>query len=200
MRFYAERPFRMLAQLLADALAVAWVVLAVRFAQTAAETVLEWQAPGQRMVEAGGGLQHTFVDASRTAGKVPFVGDDLAGVLGKGTAAGDGLTSAGSSLIEAVGYLATGVSAAIIVLAVLPLLIFWLPLRLRYARKASKAARMRRTALDLLALRALTTLSYRQLKVVDANPAAAWRQGDEQAIRALADLQLKAAGLRPAQR
>lgn len=84
MRFYAERPIRLVAQVSFDGLAIAWVTGFYWLAGLAKSAVLELQAPGHRMIEAGGELRSTFADAAGTAAGVPFVGDDLAGALGRG--------------------------------------------------------------------------------------------------------------------
>ncbi|NNH54440.1 hypothetical protein HLB15_19615, partial [Promicromonospora citrea] len=48
----------------------------------------------------------------------------------------------------------------------------------------------------LLALRALANQPLRALARVTDDPVAAWRSGDEDTIRALADLELRSLGLR----
>jgi hypothetical protein len=196
MRLYAERPVRAAGQVLCDLGALVWAGAWVWLASVVHASILEWQAPGRRLVEAGGGLQRTFGDAARAAGGVPFVGGDLAGVLGGGTTAGDVLVDAGRGQIEVVGYGATACAVGIVILALVPLLCVWLPLRIRYARAAGTAVTMRAEAADLLALRALNVVPYRRLKKVSADPAAAWRAGDREVIDRLVALQLRGLGLR----
>jgi hypothetical protein len=196
MRLYAERPLRLTGQVLFDLAAIAWIYLAYRLATGSQAAVLELRFPGYRMIAAGGQLGGTFTDAARTAAEVPFVGDRLAGALGRGTAAGEVLTDSGHHLLSIVELSASAIAFAVAVLALIPLLAVWLPRRIRYARAASRAAAMREHAVDVLALHALAELPYRKLKTASTDPAADWRAGDTGAITRLAALRLAALGLR----
>lgn len=200
MRVYAEKPARLALQLLADLAVVAWVAGWCAFAAQVQEFVLRWKSSGQDVVHAGNELRSTFAGAARTAGAIPFAGDDLSGVLGRGTAAGEVLTRVGDIEMQAVGHISTAVGVLIVVLALIPVLVWWLPRRVRYARAASTAVAMRTDAGDLLALRALATQPYRRLKRISPDAAAAWRQGDAEIIDRLADAQLDGLGLRPLRR
>ncbi|WP_406689748.1 hypothetical protein REH65_27735 [Saccharopolyspora sp. ID03-671] len=196
MRFYAERPIRVAGQLLFDLVAIGWVAAFWWLADRTEAAVLELRAPGHRMIEAGGGLRTTFTDAARTASDVPFVGDDLAGALGRGTSAGDVLVDAGGRVLEVIDLTAGAVSVAIVALSLIPVLAVWLPRRIRYARAAGQAVAMRAQGPDLLALRALTELPHRRLKRVGREPAMAWREGDSEVIAQLAGMRLASLGLR----
>ncbi|WP_285753570.1 hypothetical protein [Lentzea sp. NBRC 105346] len=86
---------------------------------------------------------------------------------------------------------------ALIAVPVMFLLIVWLPFRLRFALRAGAALRLRAGgSTDLLALRALTSLSGRELARFSSDPAAAWRAGDDQVVDELARRQLATLGLR----
>jgi hypothetical protein len=196
MRFYAERPGRFLLQLLADVLMVVWVWLCVEIARGAREVVLQLQAPANTLTDAGDGIRGVFDNAARTAGEIPLVGEDLANALGAGTGAGDSLAGAGRDLAGTVASIAWGTTIAIVVLGVLPVLLTWLPLRLRYARKAGSAARVRGVDTDLLALRAMTNRPVGRLLRVSPDPAAAWRRDDREVVHALAALELRSLGMR----
>lgn len=198
MRFYAESPLRAAAQALVDLLALVWAGIVAWGAKYLHDTLLEWQTLGQDLVQAGQELEGTFSEAAGTAKNLPFVGDALAGGLGKGSDAGRLLSAAGYSQIEAVGYGAVLVPGLIAVVALMPSL-WWLARRLRYAKAAGQAMVMRANAPDLLALHALTGRSYRRLKRISANPAAAWRNGDQKTIEGLATIQLSSLGLKPGQ-
>jgi hypothetical protein len=196
MRIYAERPGRAGLQLLADLLAVGWIALCVYVARTAEEFLLRLQGPARTLTGAGESIRGAFDDAARTASGVPFVGDDLARALGTGTGAGDSLANAGREQMEAIASVAFGTAVAIVVLGALPVLLTWLPLRLRYARQARSAATARTVDTDLLALRAITRLPVRRLLKIAPDPAAAWRRDDRPVVRALAALELRSLGLR----
>lgn len=196
MRFYAERPVRAAFQLLADSLAVAWVVLCVQVALAARDVLLRLQVPARALAGAGDTVRDAFDDAARTAAGVPFVGDDLARALGSGTGAGDSLATAGREQAETIAAVAMGTGIGIVVLGVLPVLFTWLPLRLRYARAARSAIDVRAVDTDLLALRAMTHRPVRTLLAVSPDPAAAWRRGDREVVHGLAALELRSLGLR----
>lgn len=196
MRFYAERPLRLLRQVLADLLVAAWVVLCVTVARAAYELVLQLQGPARALVAAGEGISGVFGDAARTASGVPFVGEDLARALGTGTGAGQSLATAGREQIAAIEAVALGGAAGIVALGALPVVLVWLVVRVRYARAASSAVRVRGTDSDLLALRALTRLPVRRLLAVSPDPAAAWRRDDREVVYGLAALELRSLGLR----
>ncbi len=72
----------------------------------------------------------------------------------------------------------------------------WLPLRLRWMRRAGAAVKLRGSSRDLLALRALANQPLRRLAALDPGIAAAWRRGDPAAVEALAALELRRLGLR----
>ena len=193
MRVYAERPGRAAGQLLSDLVAIGWVVLWVLLALGAHDLVLRLQAPGRTLVDAGGSVQGAFDGAAQSAGGLPLVGDRLADALAPGSDAGARIVAAGQQLIDTVGLIAIGAGVLVGVLGVLPVLAIWLPLRVRYTRRASAAVAARARGGDLLALRALLR---RRIVVEGVDPATAWRAGDPDAVATLADLELRALGLR----
>jgi hypothetical protein len=84
-----------------------------------------------------------------------------------------------------------------VLLAAVPIvmvLLLWLPPRLRWAREAAAAARLRdgRADLRLFALRAVANRPLRQLRRVTDDPAGALAAGD---YEGLAALELEALGL-----
>jgi hypothetical protein len=195
MKWYADRPVRLTRQLIADLLAAAWVAFWIWAATTAHDWVLELRAPGDGLVNAGGDIRDVFTNAANKARDLPLVGDDLSGALGNGTKAGETLIGAGNTQISVVQDTAFWLATALIVIPVLFLLITWLPLRLRYAVKAGSTAKLRDMP-DLLALRALTSLTPKELGKFPYDPAAKWRTGDIDTIEELARRQLAALGVR----
>lgn len=196
MRFYAEQHDRLTLQVVADMVAVAWVAGWVWLALEVREQVLRLQDSGEQLIEAGGNVSATFNRVADTANRLPLAGDDLAGALGRGSEAGQAITAAGRSQVEAVAQLAFGAVVVIVVFAVIPVLTLWLSARLRYARAAAAAVVARTSDPDLLALRALAGLPPRRLLQVSAHPARAWRSGDAEVVGRLAALQLAELGLR----
>jgi hypothetical protein len=197
MKWYADTPVRFTRQALFDAFALLWVVFWVWVASVTHDAVLALRAPGDGMVNAGTGIRDAFTSAADKARGVPLVGDDLSGALGGGTRAGDTLVGAGNAQIDVVQDTAFWLAVAVVVVPVLFLLIVWLPVRVRFALRAGAARRLRDLGnSDLLALRALTSLSGRELARFDGDPAAAWRRGDETVVGELARRQLASLGLR----
>lgn len=198
MKFYAERPLRFLIQVVADLSAIAIGVLAARTALDVHDQIERLKLPGQRLVDAGGGLSGTFDSAAGQAQKVPLVGDKLADALRSGSAVGDRLGDAGRWQIEAVDDLAFWLAVVLFALPVAFLLVTWLPLRLRYAVRAGTAHHLRglgTDGADLLALRALVNQPGRKARK-SAALLAAWRDRDPAATAKLADLELSRYGLR----
>ncbi|MCW2716803.1 hypothetical protein [Pseudonocardia sp.] len=196
MRFYAERPLRLLRQVLADVLVVAWVVLVVTVARAAYDLVQQLRSPALTLVTAGEAIRSTFAGAADTAGRVPVVGDDLARSLGTGAGAGASLAAAGREQVQTVTDAALGTAVGIVVLAALPVVLIWLTVRVRYARAARSAVVARRVDSDLLALRALAHMPVRRLLALSDDPAAAWRRDDRDVVHRLAELELRSLGLR----
>jgi hypothetical protein len=175
-------------------------VLVVELARAARAAVLALQAPAQRLTGAGDSIRGAFDNAARIASGVPFVGDDLARALGTGTNAGDSLAASGRDLSAAVGSVGFAVAAATVVVGVVPVVVLWLALRVRWVRAARSALVARSASPDLLALHALTrrpTAALLRAAGETPDPAAAWRRGDPAVVAALAAVELAALGLRP---
>jgi hypothetical protein len=197
VKWYADKQFRFGLQVLCDLMAVGWVVLWVWVATVAHDAVQELRAPGDGLVNAGSGIKDAFTSAADKARGVPLVGDDLSGALGGGTRAGETLIGAGNAQIGVVQDAAFWLAVALVVVPVMFLLITWLPLRLRFALRAGAVRRLRDAGYsDLLALRALGSLSGRELARFGEDPAEAWRRGDADVVDRLARRQLAAVGLR----
>ncbi|SHG15648.1 hypothetical protein [Streptoalloteichus hindustanus] len=198
MKWYADAPARRARQLAADVFALAWIVLWVVLALRLRDDVLRLRGPGDRMADAGAGLQGAFGAAAEHAARVPLLGESLAAAFGRGETAGTRLVLAGHNQAAAVERTGTWLAVVVIVVPVLMLLMVWLPARLRYAREAAVVRRLADQGgfEDLLALRALTRLPAAQLARYGVDPATAWRAGDPVAIAALAQTQLDELGLR----
>ena len=80
-----------------------------------------------------------------------------------------------------------------------PVLVTWLPVRVRFARRAGAAQRFLDSGadLDLFALRAMAHQPLHVLARITDDPAGAWRRADEPVVRRLAELELRAVGMRP---
>lgn len=201
MPFYAQLPARRARQVTGDLVVVAVLAVSVWGALQVRELVLTLRAPGERLIEAGSGLQGTFEGAAESAGRIPGVGDSLADGLGRGSGAGEALTAIGEGGVGLVESLATWVAVLVVAGPLVLALVGWLPWRLWYLRRSGIARRLAVTGQqDLLALRALTRLPPQRLATVcgpGVDPAAAWRRGDPDLVPALAAAELRSHGLRP---
>ena len=103
--------------------------------------------------------------------------------------------------LDRVGAVAS--TACAIHCAAIPILLVamvYLPLRWWFARAATAGRRLVDAGgdLDLFALRAMSHQPLHRLTRVSSDPAGAWRRGDSDVVRALAELELRDAGLMPA--
>lgn len=199
MRIYADRVPTAARQLLTDLLVVVWVYLWIRAAMWLHDLVQRLAVPGQKLEGAGGGLADNLADAGGKVGRVPVVGDDLTAPFERAADAARAMADAGRDQQELVGDLALALSLALLVFPLGLVLFGWLPLRLRWMRRAATARALRSAPAgrDLLALRALATQPLGRLTRIDPDVAQAWRRGDPATVEALAALELRTLGLRP---
>jgi hypothetical protein len=196
MRIYAELPGRAVRQLLGDVLMVVWVVVVVGIARAAGVLVARLEGSAQRLSGAGEAIRGTFVDAARSAAKVPVVGDGLAAAFGPGVRAGESLVSSGKELSGTVAALGFGIGTGIVLIGAVPVVLVWVTLRVRWVLAAHSALAVRTVDTDLLALRALTRQPAQRLLSVCPDPANAWRRREQAALDSLAELELETLGLR----
>jgi hypothetical protein len=197
---YADRPATAVRQLCTDALAVAWVYVWVRLALGLYDLIEKLAVPGAKLAGAGGGLADNLADAGGKVGRVPLVGDELTAPFTRAAEAARGLADAGRQQQEVVGDLALVLSLGLLAFPIGLVLFGWLPLRVRWMRRAGAAATLRDSPAgrDLLALRALATQPLRKLTAIDPDVADAWRREEPATLDALAALELRGLGLRGA--
>ncbi|SCL63497.1 hypothetical protein GA0070604_4986 [Micromonospora eburnea] len=198
VKIYADRLPTLLRQLLTDLLVVAWVYVAIRFALWLHDVIEKLAVPGQKLEGAGGGLADNLADAGGKVGRVPLVGDELTAPFARAAEAARAVAQAGRDQQELVGQLALGLSIAVLVLPLGLVLFGWLPLRLRWMRRAGAAQALATAPAgrDLLALRALAGQPLGRLTRIAPDVAEAWRRGDDATVDALAALELRRLGLK----
>ncbi|GLY21002.1 hypothetical protein Misp04_07340 [Micromonospora sp. NBRC 101691] len=198
VRIYADRFPTAARQLVTDLLVVAWVYVAVRGAMWLHDLVQRLAVPGQKLEGAGGGLADNLADASGKIGRVPLVGDELTTPFERAAEAARAVADAGRDQQELVDQLALALAVAVLVFPLGLVLFGWLPLRLRWMRRAGEAAALRSAPAgrDLLALRALAGQPLGRLTRIAPDVAEAWRRGDPDTVDALAALELRELGLR----
>jgi hypothetical protein len=188
-----------LRQFLTDLLVLAWVVFWIWAAVQVYDRVSRLAVPGQRIEEAGNGMAKGLTDAGDRIDNVPAVGDDLSAPFDAAAGGANSLAAAGQAQQDAVHNLAIALVVLVLVVPISLVVLGWLPLRVRWIRRASLAAslRSRPSGRDLLALRALTHQPLRRLVRIHPDPATAWRDGENRAMESLAALELRTLGLRP---
>jgi hypothetical protein len=198
VKIYADRPTTLARQLLTDLLVVIWVYAWVRGALWVQDQVQKLGVPGQKLEVAGTGVADNLADAGAKVGRLPLVGDELTAPFTRAADAARGVAEAGRQQQDAVHTMGW-VSALVVLIIPLALVLFlWLPLRLRWMRRAGVAAAVRDQPAgnDLLALRALATRPLNELAALGPDIAQSWRAGERSAVDALAALELRDLGLR----
>ena len=198
MKLYADRVPAAVRQLLTDILVVLWVYAWVRAGLWVNDMVEKLAVPGAKLESAGGGIADNLTDAGSKVGGVPLVGDQLVKPFEGAASAARSLAEAGRQQQDIVDTLAL-VVALIAVAVPLALVLFgWLPLRLRWMHRAAVASAVRDqpAGRDLLALRALAGQPLNRLAKLGPDIAQSWRNGDAEAVDALAELELRRLGLR----
>ena len=196
MKWYAETGRLRTRQLLLDALVLLWVLVWVRIGLAVDDAVRRLAAPGRELQEAGDGLSDGLGRAAERAGDVPVVGGGLSAPLDVAAGAGQALSRAGAAQQEAVGTLAVVLAVLLAGIPVAWALQRWLPSRLRWARQATAATRLRGDV-ELFALRAAVEQPLHELARLGPDPVGRWRRGEPGAAEALARLELRAYGLKP---
>ena len=198
MKVYADRLPTAIPQLLTDIIVVLWVYLWIRAGLWIQDMVQKLGVPGQKLESAGGGIADNLNDAGSKVGGVPLVGDQLVKPFEGAASAARSIAEAGRQQQDIVDTMAL-VVALISVAVPLALVLFgWLPLRLRWMRRAAVASAVRDqpAGRDLLALRALAGQPLNRLAKLGPDIAQSWRNGDAEAVDALAELELRRLGLR----
>ncbi|MEU4774776.1 hypothetical protein [Micromonospora sp. NPDC023644] len=198
MKIYADRFPTAVRQMITDLLVVAWVYGAIRGALWLHDLVQKLAVPGQKLEGAGGGLADNLAEAGGKVGRVPLVGDELTAPFERAATAARSLAEAGRDQQELVDQLALALAVAVLVFPLGLVLFGWLPLRVRWMRRAASAAKLAAAPAgrDLLALRALATQPLGRLTRIAPDVAEAWRRGDDATVDALAALELRQLGLR----
>lgn len=201
MKLYADAPLRRTRQLLADVLVLAWVVLWVWAGTAVHDGTTALADPARQTDSAATSLGEQLRDAGGRLGGTPVVGDELAAPFDRAAEASDQIAAAGRDTVGAVERLALLLGLAVALVPILIALAVHLPRRWRFAREATAGARFvdAHEDLDLFALRALAHQPMHVLARVSDDPAGAWRAGDREVVRRLAELELADVGLRPRQ-
>lgn len=198
VRPYSSRPLRAVAQLVADLALVGWVAAWVEVARLVERMVREAARPGYALQSGAGGIASNLRDAGHGAAEVPLVGGPLSAPLTSAGGAAGNVADAGRELGDRISGAALPVALVVALVPIVPVLLLWLTLRLRFALRAGASAAMARAdgGDSLLALRALATRSPRRLAALGPDLVERWREDDPEVLRRLADLELRLSGVR----
>ena len=196
-KLYADTRARRTRQVVADAGMVVWTVLWLVAAVRIHSLIAQLAQPGYSLAQAGDALSANMVSAGDRLSGLPVLGDAARAPFDQMGDAGQVIADSGRDQAELIGRVAVALAVALFVVAVGALGAVWLPLRVRFARRAGAAQRFIDSPadLDLLALRALARQPIHVLARLDPDPAGRWRRADPEMVRALAELELRDEGL-----
>jgi hypothetical protein len=199
VKLYAETPGLRTRQLVGDLAVLAWTAAWVAAGVALYRLVEKLAVPGERVEQAGSSFAGDIAEIQQKVGRLPVVGGELQDPFGRLAGVGRTLAAAGVTQQEVVHQLALWLGVVVAVVPIVALLLVWLPRRVSWAREAGAASRLRMDGadLELFAIRAVANRPLRDLHRVTPDPAGDLRAGEYQA---LADLELRALGLRAQQR
>ncbi|GAA3621092.1 hypothetical protein GCM10022223_42450 [Kineosporia mesophila] len=195
---YAATPGRAVVQVVADLSVLLWIVLWYYVAKAVHAALSAIAGVGADVQGGANGISTNLNGAGKSAGGIPLAGDALAKPLNAAAGAAQDIANAGHGLDEKATTLAILLALAVSVPPILALVVPWLLLRLRFARRAGATADLARSSggQDLLALRALANRPTAKLLKITDDPLEGWRTGDPEVVARLAALELRSAGLK----
>lgn len=198
MKIYSDFAGRRTRQIIADVLALAAIALWVWFGSTVFALVNGLAVFGVQMENAGAGFEETMKEVGETLGGIPLIGPGIRLPFDGASAAGGTLADAGQAQQDAIFQLALTLGIGTAALPTLMILIVWLVPRILFIRRAGRAKAVVHAdaGMDLLALRALTTQKLSAITKIDADALGAWRRGEPDVVRRLAQLELRSSGVK----
>ena len=194
---YATTPARLTAQLVSDVAVAAWITVWVLVGLAVHHAIATFATVGTQVESGANGISDNLSSAGDSADRLPLVGDAVAKPLRAASEAALDLAGAGQSLNSTATWLAVLLAIAVAAPPVLAVGMPWLFLRIRFFRRKWTVIALAQTAAgeQLLALRALANRPLRKLTEVSDDPVGAWRREDPAAVRGLAGLELRSAGV-----
>jgi hypothetical protein len=194
---YATTPGRLLGQLISDIVIAVWVLIWLFVGMAVHSAVATIAQVGRQVEDGANGIADNLESAGDQTSDVPLLGTALRGPLNAAGEAALDIANAGHSLDTTASWLAWVLALAVASPPILAVAMPWVFLRVRFVRRKWTAITLAATPAgqQLLALRALANRPLAKLVSVDADPVGAWRSQDVAAIRGLAALELRAAGI-----
>ncbi len=194
---YATTPGRLLAQLFSDVVIVIWTFIWVLVGVAVHSAVATIAGVGRQVEGGANGVADSLKSAGHSAHRIPLVGDAVSKPLTAASKAALEMAGAGHDLDTTATWLAVLLALAVAAPPILAVAMPWLVLRIRFFRRKWTVSALATTPAgeQLLALRALANRPLRKLAAVSPDPVGAWRVADPGAIRGLAALELRSAGI-----
>ena len=194
---YATTPARLTAQLVSDLLIAAWITVWVLVGLAVHHAIATFATVGTQVQSGATGISENLNSAGDNADRLPLVGEAVATPLRAASEAALDLAGAGQSLNSTATWLAIVLALAVAAPPILAVGMPWLLLRIRFFRRKWTVISLAQTPAgeQLLALRALANRPLRKLTEVSTDPVGAWRREDPDAVRDLAALELRSAGV-----
>ena len=197
MRIYAQRRGQLAGQLAGDVAVLVWTVVWAVVAFAVSGAVAALAGPARETARTARDLAGQFGDAATQAAQVPGLGEQLRRPFDAASGSLGDLVATADRQAATIERLATISGWLVFLIPVATVLLVWLPRRVRFVRRARAAQRFIDGApdLDLFALRALANQPMHVLAAISDDPVRAWRAGDRRVIDALAEAELRQAGL-----
>lgn len=198
MALYARPSARRVRQLAADLFTVGWIALWAWAGVRIWSAIMAVAEPARRTAAAATQVREDFTGAAQSAGGIPVAGQELRRPFDSAAGSLDQIVAAANDQVQTLENLALLCGVLVFLMPVALVLAFWLPARIRFVRQSGAVQTLIDSGadLDLFALRAIATQPMHELAEVSADPVGDWRAGEWPVIVALADLELKTAGLR----
>ncbi len=197
MKLYSDSTPRFAAQIAVDFTVACWIVLWIWLGTVVHDGVEVLADPGERISAAADDLAGSRGDAGDALDDAPVVGDEVAQPFESAADASTALGDAGDAEADAARRLAFWGGVVVAVLPILYVLRRYVPWRLRFLLDATAATTVLRGGadLELFAWRAVTTMPLSRVVRVSDDPVGAIRRGDHDAVRRLAELELRRLGV-----
>jgi len=194
---YATTPGRLTAQVVSDLLVGLWTALWVFVGLGVHHAVAAIAGVGTQVRDGATGIADNLNSAGDSANRIPLVGDTVSTPLRAASEAALDLAGAGQSLNTTATWLAVLLAIAVAAPPILAVAMPWLFLRIQFFRRKWTVIALAQTPAgeQLLALRALANRPLRKLTEVNGDPVGAWRREEPTAVRGLAALELRSAGV-----
>ncbi|MCX6482095.1 MAG: hypothetical protein NT146_02235 [Mycobacterium sp.] len=194
---YATTPGRLTAQVVSDLLVGLWISLWVFVGLGVHHAVATIAGVGTQVRDGATGIADNLNSAGDSANRIPLVGDTVSTPLRAASEAALDLAGAGQNLNTTATWLAVLLAIAVAAPPILAVAMPWLFLRIQFFRRKWTVIALAQTPAgeQLLALRALANRPLRKLTEVDGDPVGVWRREEPAAVRGLAALELRSAGV-----